>query len=90
MAKNKTRDEIIFEVLKLQKQKNEVPQKDFFGDDNWRAIDIKIAVLKGEKSLSDFDDDINGSDQDLLDYDAAQDADLWLNGDFWQDSLVDD
>jgi hypothetical protein len=46
MPKVKTKEQVAAEIDKLKRLRAVMPQKSFFGDDNWAKIDAQIAALE--------------------------------------------
>lgn len=83
MTKKRTQEEIERQIQGLLKMKETLPQKSFFGDDNWAKIDAQIAVLKGEATPDDYYIDEKSEDYEDGDNDVwseAERAESWLNG----------
>lgn len=85
----KTKDEINTQIVGLLREKDNLPEYNVFGDNNWAQISAKIEVLQGTKEVDDFlnpeldADDVN---EELL---AAEQAEDWLAGRI-TDNLFDD
>lgn len=68
----RSKEEIEKVIKDLQTMRKNMPHHSMFGDDNHAALDAQIAILKGEKKYSDFenaDDYVNGE---------AYSAEYWL------------
>lgn len=84
MGKLRTEDEIKRQIAGLEKMKETLPEKSFFGDNNWEKIDAQIAVLKSEKEPDDYYQDEHSEDYQDGDNDLYFEADRayqWLHGD---------
>lgn len=68
----RTHEEINQQIEGLLEMKKTLPEYSFFGDNNWKSIDIQVDVLKGNISSNDITDD------DF--YNSAVDAENWLDG----------
>jgi len=83
MSKPRTQPEIDIQIKGLEKMKETLPRKSFFGDDNWEKIDAMIAVLQGTKVPDDFyidehDEDYEDGDNDV--WSDAERAERWKKG----------
>jgi hypothetical protein len=81
--KRRTEEEIQHQIEGLENMKKIVPERSFFGDENWKKIDAQIAVLKGNAVPNDYyrnehDEDYNEGDNDI--WSDAELAEQWLNG----------
>ncbi len=78
----KTRTEITDEISKLEALQGRL-RMSAFGDDNNAALDVQLAVLRGEI----YEDDI---DSEYSEFEAsnARDAVAWLEGDYDAESLA--
>ena len=73
-------------IKKLQEQKSTVPKHSFFGDDNHRAIDYQIKVIKEELSEDDIYDRGLEHYVEIMALHTAQ----WLDGDVSDDEFLGD
>lgn len=75
----RTQQEIERQIKGLEKEKQTLPEFNFFGDPNHLAIDYQIKTLKGEITLEQYNED--GCDDEYYDRIAASiaDAEDWLN-----------
>ena len=86
----KTQAEIDAEVKRLREMKPKVRHYTGFGDDNWRKIDVAIAVLVNRYDEDDISERYHDADENSEAYSVIQ----WRNGeeceygspaDQWQD-----
>jgi hypothetical protein len=71
----KTQKQIDAEIAALREIKPRVPRYTGFGDDNWKKIDVQIAVLERDMD----EDDISGivdADENSIAYETIQ----WRDG----------
>lgn len=79
MAK-RTPEEIAIQVAALKIERTALPERNAFGDDNWKLIDAKLDILEGR-----FDGDLT-AEESIDDYGEDGIADLelteqWMDGD---------
>ena len=74
----RTPGQIQAEIEALQEVKPKVREFTYFGDSNHEAIELQIAVLKGEVSEDGLYDEYGGDNTHLLD--AGREAIDWLEG----------
>ena len=71
----RTEEEKQRQIEGLKKEKESLPEHNFFGDNNWKAIDAMISILTGENSYEDYEDDEPNVEQE------AYRCKNWLDGD---------
>lgn len=81
MAK-RTQKEIDRQVAGLNKQRASLPNFSFFGDDNWKPIEMQIRIIQGKARAENYEDE-----NDRI-ASMALDAEEWLNGES-DDDLFD-
>lgn len=74
----RTQEEINRQIEGLKKMKENLPETNFFGDNNWEVIDAQIDILQG----GDYED---YQEADYAIEAAAYDATGWLEGDIDED-----
>lgn len=90
MSARKTQEEINLQIEGLKKSKLELPRFSMFGDDNWAKIDAQLDVLEGKQDPDDFyvdesSEEYSDGDNDI--YNAAQEAEEWMDGNVEGDLL---
>lgn len=72
-------------VSDLKKLRNNLPEKNFFGEENWKQIDAQIELIEsnGEKTAEYFE----SADDNI--YNAVADVESWLNGDMEAEDIID-
>lgn len=93
MKTTRTSDEIIRQINGLKKDKEIIPRKSMFGDDNWAKIDAQISVLEGKSKPDDFYIDESAEEYQDGDNDtffAASKAEDWLKGHETEDLFDND
>lgn len=78
----RTQEEKDFQIKGLENMKAELPEFSFFGDNNYKAIDAVISMLKGEKTYEDFE-----NAESYVESEAYQ-CESWLQG-FHQENLFE-
>lgn len=78
----RTQEEIQKQIEGLESMKTKLPEFSAFGTPNWEMFDMQISILDGSVDFEDLEED-----EDLLDegepdevYNAAQEAQYWLDG----------
>lgn len=82
MAK-RTQQEIDLQIEGLKRERAELPEFSKFGDKNWGKIDAQISVLEDKTDKDEYwndesDEEYQDGDNDV--YFAAEEAEMWLNG----------
>ena len=70
----RTPDEVLRQIEGIRKQRERLPEHNFFGDDNYAAFDAQIEILQGSKTYDDYEDDESYTETE------AYRAKEWLEG----------
>lgn len=72
-------------VSDLKKLKETLPEKNFFGEENWKQIDAQIELIEsnGDKTAEYFE----SADDNV--YNAVADVESWLEGNMEAEDIVD-
>ncbi len=84
----RTPQEIANQIDGLKRSKETLPEFSNFGDNNYEAIDAQLDILEGLKTPDDFykeEGDEDFRDGDNYVYNAAIDAENWLNSNTKED-----
>jgi len=82
----RTPEEVKKQIEGLTKMKEWLPSHSMFGTPNHDCIDAQIELLEGKKDIDDFEeaDDPEEDDEQHL-YNAALEAEQWMNGEREED-----
>lgn len=75
----RTEKEIIRQIEGLEKEKERIPEVNYFGENNHEPIEIKIAIINGEAEYKDYEDEEYNIEV------AAYDATEWLDDETYPD-----
>lgn len=92
----KSQEEIDLAILTIIKDKEVAPEYNFFGDNNHKAMDISISVLRGDLDSDDIDQMVDDEEITYGEKDTIDSWIGWLEGDgediselvFDEDSIV--
>jgi hypothetical protein len=75
-----TNKQVEAEIAWLARNKHSVPRRTAFGDDNWKAIDVQLLVLRERLSVDDCSDRGDEKGWTQRDYEGACKVARWLAG----------
>ncbi|MCA9749499.1 MAG: hypothetical protein KC414_10365 [Romboutsia sp.] len=85
----RTQSEIDRQIEGLEKMRENLPEFNYFGDNNWEGIDTQLSIIRGESILEDYENMDEDADEEDNIYQAAFEADGWLYGQVNEDLFED-